>query len=117
MVLFHNGNFHANNSIVTIDEIGAGEMALMCFTSELECCDNEPNRSGEWYFPNSSAVRVNDKSDNIYRDRGRSVVRLNRKNNSSSLTVYGVYHCMIPVKNLTNQSIYIGLYPSGKGSL
>ena len=114
MALFHDGNFYANNTVIPMDEIGEGAMALLCFTNNLDCCGEPPRRFGEWYFPNGSSVGRQSESS-IYRDRGPSVVRLNLRNHSTSLT--GVFHCEIPDMNGTNQSIYIGLYPVNKGIL
>ena len=91
-----------------MDKIGEGAMALLCFTNNLDCCQEQLQRFGEWYFPDGSAVERQGDS-NIYRNRGPSVVRLNQGNNSTSLT--GVFLCVIPDDSGTNQSIYVGVYP------
>ena len=115
MALFHDVFFHPNNSIINIDEIGEEAMALLCFTNKLTCCEAVSSRSGEWYFPNGSAVEKENRGGDMYRDRGPSVVRLNQKSTSSSPS--GVFHCEIPLKNGTNQSIYAGIYPSLIGKI
>ena len=109
VVLFHNSSFYPNNSIISINEIGKETLALFCYTNKLNCC-NELEMSGEWYFPNGSAVGD---SGTMYRNRGRSVVRLNQENTSTSPT--GIFHCEIPLKNGNNQSLYAGVYPSSRG--
>ena len=96
-----------------MDKIGEGAMALLCFTNKLDCCQEQPQRFGEWYFPDGSPVEKKGVS-NIYRNRGPSVVRLNQRNNNSTSPT-GVFLCVIPDMNETNQSIYIGVYPMNEG--
>ena len=112
-MLFHNGSFHPNNSIININEIGEGTIALFCFTNKLNCCDETLGLSGEWYFPNGSTVEKENNEGAIYRNRGPSVVCLNQKSTSSSLN--GIFHCEIPLINGTNQSLYAGIYPRSRG--
>ena len=109
LVLFHNSSFYPNNSVININEIGKGTLALFCYTNKLNCC-NELEMSGEWYFLNGSAV---EDSGTMYRNRGSSVVCLNQKNTSSAPT--GIFHCEIPLKDGTNQSLYTGIYPISRG--
>ena len=113
MTLFHNGTFLANNTVVMVDEIGEGKLSLMCFTNKLDCC-NGIVRFGEWYFPNGSYVGVAD-SSNIYRNRGSSAVRLNRRNNVTIPS--GIFWCDIPDKNETVQNMFVGIYSMGSGVL
>ena len=51
----------------------------------------------------------------IYRNRGPSVVRLNRRNNAMMPT--GVFRCEIPDASGTNQNVYVGVYSWGIGKL
>ncbi len=115
LMLFHNGSFHPNNSIINVDEIGEGTMALFCFTNKSNCCniDFGPQDLGEWYFPNGSAVAINRDGTAMYRNQGPSVVRLNQKN--TSLSPAGIFHCKIPLENGINQSLYAGIYPTKRG--
>ena len=70
---------------------------------------------GEWYFPNNgSAVGTMRENGSIYRNRGPSVVRLNRRSNA--MMTDGVFRCEIPDASDTNQSIYVGVYSLGKGA-
>ena len=113
MTLLHNGSFHPNNTIINVDEIGEGTMALFCFTNKSKCCSEALGLSGEWYFPNGSAVEKQDNGGALYRNRGPSVIRLNQKNTSLSPT--GIFHCEVPLENGTNQNLYAGLYPINEG--
>ena len=112
VVLFHNGSFLLNNSIINMDEIGEGAMSLLCFTNKLDCCGEVPLRNGEWYFPNESRVPVQNEGV-IYRDRGASVVRINWRNYHNPPT--GVFRCQIPDMNDTMQNIFVGVYPRNAG--
>ena len=111
IMLYHGGYFHANNSIVTMDEITEGGLALLCLTDNLDCCilSKERTRFGEWYFPNGTMVDAGD----VYTRRSRSVVLLNRGSNATFPS--GVYQCEIPDKHGRFQSIYVGIYSIGSG--
>ena len=104
------GRLYGNNDIVTIDNIDESDSSLLCYTNNLLCCGN---RQGEWYFPSGASVGTSGAGGNFYRNRGPSVVRLNRRNNAMMPT--GVFHCEIPDASGTSQSIYVGLYPEGVG--
>ena len=67
---------------------------------------------GNWYFPNESAVGT-EKTDSFYKNRGPSVVRLHRRNNTTGPS--GIYHCTIPDNTGTNQNIFVGIYPMEEG--
>ena len=105
------GYIYENNSIVTVDEIAENDGALLCYTNNVECC--ESSRQGEWYFPNGTTVGTSGDGSGFYRNRGPSVVRLNRRNNAMMPT--GVFRCEIPDASGTNQSIYIRIDPRGEG--
>ena len=95
-----------------MDEIGEGGLALLCLTDKQDCCDRPNPRFGEWYFPNGIRVGIKNAGD-IYRNRGLSVVRLNRRNNASLPS--GVFQCEIPDEHGRNQNIYVGIYTVGSG--
>ena len=96
---------YGNNSIVNITDIGSSNNeSLLCITDKTDCCEN-PNRMGEWYFPDMSMVRVNGSGDSFFRDRGPSVVRLHRRHNVMMPT--GDFYCEVPDANGVNQRIYI----------
>ena len=52
-------------------------------------------KHGEWFYPNRSAIRKNISNDDLYRDRGPSVVRLHRRNNAAQEPT-GEFCCEIP---------------------
>jgi hypothetical protein len=62
---------------------------------------------GEWVYPNGSLVRIKDSGDDIYRDRGLGIVRLNRRNNALSPT--GQFCCVIPDATSTNKTICVNI--------
>ena len=110
-----NGIVYGTNSIVSLTEIGEGRNALLCITNKTDCCGGtEPKTTRQWYFPNGTQVKINGIGDSIYRDRGLSIVRLNRRHNTTSPT--GVFRCIIPTSTgLIN--IRIGIYHDGQGIL
>lgn len=115
VTIYHNGVFYENNTVVTMDGIGEGALALLCFTNKIHCCNHtvRDNRLGEWYFPDGSTMRIS-KESNIYRDRDLSVVSLNRRNNAALPS--GVYKCNIPDKNERFTDLFIGIYSVDMGT-
>ena len=67
----------------------------------------------EWFFPNGSSVSNKGSGDDIYRGKGPSFVRLQRRNNAQTT---GIFHCEVPDANGTNQQLYVGVYPVNSGS-
>ena len=120
-MFFFNSATYNNNSIVTFSSGEASNdiTALLCLTNNVDCCRRNINSNGqvdkgEWYFPNGSYVRTHGSGDDVYRNRGPSMVRLHHRNNSMPPT--GIFHCKIPDVNETYNSIYVGIYPEGYGS-
>ena len=62
---------------------------------------------GEWFYPNGSLVHVKDNGDDLYRDRGLGIVRLNRRNNAISPT--GQFCCVVPDATFTNKTTCINI--------
>ena len=60
---------------------------------------------GEWYYPNTSMVRIEGTGDSFYRNRGPSVVRLHRRYDAMMPT--GLFYCEVPDTNEVIQRIYI----------
>ena len=106
------GDIYGNNSIVTLNDIAENDGALLCYTNSVDCCKNTQS---EWYFPNGTTVGTSDAGSDLYRNRGPSVVRLNRRNNAMMPT--GVFHCEIPDASGTRQDIYVGIYLGEKGAI
>ena len=98
MYISHRGKTYPNNSNILITDIGEGDSgAVLCKTNLYNCCkSNQTNNSGAlggWFYPNSSPVPTGQSND-LYRNRDRSVVRLNRRGNILSPT--GKFCCEIP---------------------
>ena len=109
-----NGTIYQNNSIVTLEDIGEGDVALLCKTDQRNCCTpahiGMPDVYGNWLFPNETRVPSettgNGTQWDFYRTRGQSVVRLNRRRGGED----GIYRCEIPDTANVIQTIYIGVY-------
>ena len=101
---------------MTITDIGEFRNALLCITNLSECCRQSYTGTSlrDWYYPNNgSIVEASFAGRDFYRDRGPSVVRLNRRNNATSPT--GIYQCKIPVNNQLSVDIYVGVYNANGG--
>ena len=105
---------YQNNSLVTLEDIGEDDDALLCITDLTACC--RPPYTGEmgpdignWFFPNGTRVPNGD--DNItsgllwdfYRTSSHSMILLNRRRGG----VNGIYRCEIPDALGVTQTIYI----------
>ena len=93
-----------------LTDIGEGDDALLCLTNNTQCCRGPDNLNGgglgEWYFPDGTLVPSGN-TFSIYRNRNRSTVQLNRRNNAQSPT--GVYRCEIPDASGSNRSVFVGV--------
>ena len=109
------GHIYDNNSVINIHDIGENDEALLCYTNASDCCKAPAQIVGQWHFPNGVPIDISTAlaSEEFYRNRAQSVVRLNRRNNATSPN--GVYRCEIPDANGDSQNIYIGIYPSRSG--
>ena len=103
------GTTYQNNSIVNLEDIGGGDDALLCKTNLTACC--KPSATGSWFFPNATIVHSKSALWDIYRNRGKMVVRLNRIRGGED----GIYHCEIPDSVNVTQTIYIGVYTASTG--
>ena len=108
-----NGTTYQNNSIVNLEDIGEKNTALFCITNQTACCIppytvKNGTVLGNWFFPNRT--KVPSKGD-IYRNRGKMVVRLNRRRGGED----GIYHCESPDSVNVTQTIYIGVYTASTG--
>ena len=102
---------YQNNSIVSLEDIGEGNVtALRCITNFIACC-KPPYTGGKWFFPNGTEVPSSGEQWDFHRTRGQSVILLNRRRGG----VEGIYRCEIPVSMNVMQSIYIGVYTAGTG--
>ena len=110
-----NGTTYQNNSLVTLEDIGEGDDALLCMTNLTACCSASYTGNwfafGNWFFPNGTRVSSSGNQWNFHRTRGQMVVGLNRRRGG----VEGIYHCEILHSMTVNQTIYIGVYTASTG--
>ena len=81
-------------------DIDANDVGLLCHTDATDCCTTALSpggvAEGDWKFPNGTRVESNTinvqagRTNYFYRNRGQSVVRLNRR---SSPTERGHFSC------------------------
>ena len=101
-----------NNSYVDVADIGkyddTGEdAALLCNTNKSDCCNII--RTGEWYFPSGARVGIEGESslhDRFYRNRGPSIVRLNRHGSPSQR---GSFRCEVLDDNNNIQRVFVNI--------
>ena len=98
---------YANNSVISIHEIGEEDNALLCKTNKEECCKTPPNRFGEFFFPNGTQVPISRLQHGFYRNRGDMEVRLNRREGVSS--PLGMYSCEVPDSGDVTQKLFVHL--------
>ena len=123
VALVLNGTVIPNHGLVLLEDIGESDAALLCKTDLVACCRSYDTGSGPlgyWFFPNGTEVpnfiiNVQGLMWDFYRNRGPSVVRMNRRRGG----VNGIYRCKIPNQNGVSQSLYVGVYTrnTGKSSL
>ena len=110
------GTTYQNNSLVTLEDIGECDYALLCVTDQPVCCRHPHTGEfgpilGNWFFPNGTRLRSSWSQWDLYRDRGQMLVNMHRRRGG----VTGIYRCVIPdVMNVT-QTIYIGVYTVNTG--
>ena len=101
---------YRNNSIVTLEDIGEGDDALLCVTNQTACC-RSPYTAGNWFFPNGTRVPSSGDQWDFHRTRGQMVISLNRRRGG----VEGIYRCEIPDAVNVTRTIYIGVYSASTG--
>ena len=104
-----NGTTYQNNSIMMLEDIGAGGDALLCQTSYNACCRSLA--LGNWFFPNETRVPSTDWMWDFTRTRHHMAVHMRRRRGG----VEGIYYCDIPDAMNVTQTIYIGVYSSSSG--
>lgn len=102
-----NGQVYYNNSAISIEDVGEGRNALLCKTDKEDCCRVQPNRYGEFYYPNGTQVPIRTQQHGFYRQRGEQQILLNRRDGIVSPT--GKYRCKIPEASGAFVNIYITL--------
>ena len=116
------GKTYQNNSLVSLDDIGENDNALLCLTDLTVCCRTPytgiPGYTiGNWYFPSGTRVlsytanSTTHKQLEIYRTRGQNLIYLHRKRGGAT----GIYLCTIPDGAGVYQNITVGLYTADTG--
>ena len=98
---------YLNNSVISLEEIGEEDDALICKTNSKDCCGTPPNRFGEFHYPNRDLVPIRTRAEDFYRNRGEGEIRLNRITGSTSTS--GRFSCVIPDATGMTQVAYIYL--------
>ena len=110
-----NGAIIPNHGFVLLDNIGESPNSLRCLTDNTACCGRAQSPGGDilgdWYYPDGTVVRNFGDGDDFYRNRGPSVVRLNRRRRG----VTGIYYCVIPDTTGVDQTMFIGVYTANTG--
>ena len=112
-----NGTTYQNNSVVTLEDIGEDDDALLCRTDITDCCrpPHGDHVGNDWYFPNGTRVVSSNRLWDFHRTRGRSVVHLHRRRGGED----GIYRCEIsvPQSDAGNVilTIFIGVYTASTG--
>ena len=104
---------------MTLEEIGLCSDALLCITGQRNCCTPAQIGMdvvyGNWFFPNGTRVpsdtAVNGTQWDFHRNRGASVVQLNRRRGGED----GIYRCEVPDTLNNTQTIYTGVYAASAG--
>ena len=111
MFLSLNGAVIPNHGYVAISDIGFSDSnALLCIT-------NRPPPSGgitsggDWHAPDGTRV-YGTVVPGVTRNRGSMVVRLRRTTGTAR---EGIYWCSVMHAASTLQTVYVGLYNTGRG--
>ena len=96
----HRGNEINNGSVLSIESIGEGSMALVCNTTNENCCRSPKSKRGEWYYPNGTLVPLLGDNYRFYRNRSsRGEVFLHQRRIHVHSSRTGIYCCEIPDRN------------------
>ena len=115
------GTAYQNNSLVTLEDIGEGDDALLCVTDLTACCRppyTDPLGSGaigNWFFPNGTRVPSSSNQWDIYRVRsGPGLIYLHHRRERRG-GGNGIYRCVIPDAMQVIRTICIGVYSADAG--
>ena len=106
-----NGEVIPNHGYVEITNIGSSDItALLCHTNRPPP-PGSINSGGDWFAPNGTRVhRTN--VPGFERNRDPMLMRLRR---NSGTPDEGIYQCIMYDATDTPQTVYVGLYNTGKG--
>ena len=101
-----NGQTYANNTAISITEVGEDDNAVLCRTDLTTCCGGTQGDSGQgdWIYPNGT--EVGNRAD-IFRTREDMDIRLHRMHNVVAPT--GQYCCEVPTVDDPNARTCITL--------
>ena len=118
------GTIYANNSVISITEIGETDTSsassvqnlnngLQCVSDRVPCCRFEGGQVGGWFFPDGTMVPVGPSEHGnspFYRNRGHDdgTVNLNRANNNV-ISPTGLFCCVVPDAAGSSQTVCINL--------
>ena len=109
------GITYQNNSLVSLEDIGERDDALLCVTDLTACCrppyTGTPYNIGNWFFPNGTRVPSSGVQWDFHRTRGQNAVFLHRRRGG----VNGIYSCVIRDAMNVTQIIYIRMYSASTG--
>ena len=95
------GKNYQNNSVFSTSVIGnvSTGSSLECVTDRKPCCASDPNRAGQWLFPDGGLVPIQGLASTFYRSRGDAgTVNLNRLNSDITMPT-GRFCCVVPDNN------------------
>ena len=112
---------YANNSVVTITDIGTDSAALRCTTTYIPCCFSGPPPGTHWYFPNGSRVdlfdtlpyyrrRIDATNPSFTSEPGTVLLHRNPEGSTT-----GIFRCEILDATGAFQSLYVGIYTATTG--
>ena len=108
-----NGDIIPTHGYVMISDIGSTDnTALLCHTNR-PILSGSFSSGGNWFAPDYTRVHEND-VPGFKRNRGPMVVRLLR-NTATDPPAEGIYECVVEDDTSTPQTVYVGLYNSGRG--
>ena len=118
-----NGDIIPNNGYVNIGDIGStDDTALICNTNRP--AGNDGKSGGDWFGPSGIVVGGEtigtDNVPGFKRNRDPMIVRLLRNTATdppSGIPSEGIFHCEVEDDAVTLQTVYVGVYSSGRGIL
>ena len=115
MLLVPDHGFVRHNQIDDYYPDNPRRIFLAGITSFSDCCSHDVSAGGKeigwWFFPNGTEIpKVQEHLNwNLFTSRYHKMVFLYRRGGGAS----GIHRCDIPVSADVNETLYVGLYPSG----
>lgn len=104
-----NGTKYVNGSSVALGDIGERNSALLFRTDYSNCC--QAQRAGECYRPDGALVGVRASQDQLYRNRGTRVIRLNHQSRFNEAADPGLYCCDVPISENEVKRVCVDITP------